>query len=182
MDDRNTLPMMPADGDILAFRGRGFWSALIKLRTFSRVTHVGFAYNFRGQIWVVEARELRGVRLVPLKTYAADCNYQIDWYPLRAREFGIDRTELISSALGNVGSRYASPWQFLRSWGWISRPVADYFGLAEDTNEGRFFCSEFVLAKLREAGYRLNGHKLPARTNPGDVLELECLGGRRPLI
>lgn len=186
MDEPVTIPMhraernSPVDGDVLAFRGCGFWSNAIKFRTTARVSHVGFAYRHHGELWVIEAKEAIGVRLVPLAIYLANTAIQIDWHPLAADAHHIDRGLLIELALQDVGKPYASTWQFLRSWGLVSRRLADHFGWPADTNPGRFFCSEFILAKLRGAGYYANGHYIPAQSSPGDVLELECVGkGRR---
>lgn len=186
MDEPATIPMYraeinsPQDGDILAFRGVGFWSAAIKVRTTGRVSHVGFAYRLDGELWVIEAKEKIGVRLVPLALYLANSAVEVDWHPLLADEHHIRRDLLVTLARADVGKPYASIWQFLRSWGLISRRLADHFGWPADTNEGRFFCSEFVLAKLRGAGYYANGRRIPAQSSPADVLELDCVGkGRR---
>ena len=173
---------LPQDGDLLAFRGRGLFSTAIKLKTFSRVTHVGLTVYFRGRICVLEAREGRGVRLVPLDHYLGDCNVRVQWHPLLSEKYRINRQVAIEWAVGQLGKRYASPWQLVRSWGLLSAPLCDYFGLPIDTNPQRFFCSEFVLDFVRAGGYLENGHRVAARTSPGDVLELDCFDKNgRPL-
>lgn len=165
----------PRDGDVLAFRACGFISALIRRVTCARVTHVGFLVTIRGRKCVLEAREFKGVRLVPLSIYTSDSTCRVDWLRLKDEAYSISRWTVINEAFDHLGQRYASPWQFLRSWGLVSSTLADWLGWPADTDATRFFCSEFVLACLRRAGYAANGHFEPARTAPGDIVELRCL-------
>jgi hypothetical protein len=91
----------------------------------------------------------------------------------------LDRELVVAFALSKWGLRYASPWQFFRSWGWLSRWWANRRGLPADTNDARFFCSELVLDALRTGGYKGEGYDKPAaQTSPGDVIELPCLHRR----
>ena len=172
------------DGDVLAFRGNRLFSRLIKLWTSSRVSHVGLACWMHGRLTVVEALEPGGVRVYPLSRYIQR-GHDVDWYAMDqptddVLDHGsIDRDCVVAFALSKWGLRYASPWQFLRSWGFVSRWVAKKRGLAADTNTERFFCSELALAAFREGGYRGEGFdKSPAETSPADVIELPCLRRR----
>jgi len=163
-------------GDLFAFSGRGFWSRMIRLRTTSRMTHVGFAFRLQNRLAVIEARERRGVRLFPLERYLEQ-NVTIHWYQLLDEDYGIDRTTLVNEALTHWGKRYAGAFQFLRSFGFLTRRMCDWLGLPHDTNPERFFCSEFVQHCLAVAGYA--GNMLPpALTSPGDVVLLPCFRRR----
>ena len=80
------------------------------------------------------------------------------------------------------GKRYA-PWvQFLRSFGWLIKPLANRLGFEMDLAPDRFFCSEFVMLKLRQAGYTGEGAADPAITSPAKIIELPCLHRRGRLI
>ena len=145
------------DGDVLAFRGTRLFSRLIKLWTRSRVSHVGVSCWMHGRLTVVEALEGVGVRVYPLSRYVAQGSH-IDWYQVDQPEDDVvdhgtlDRQKIVAFALSKWGLRYASPWQFLRSWGWVSRRIAQRRGLSSDTNPNRFFCAEWVWAALRAGG------------------------------
>lgn len=167
------------DGDVFAFRGRGFWAAAIKLRTFSRVTHVGFAIRVRGVLCALEAREKIGVRIFPLELYERDSNMEVDWYQFKSGLYpDVTRAAIIERAISHLGCSYASAWQFVRSFGLLSEPLCDKLGIRHVTNYGRFFCSQYVLASLREAGYQGDREVHPALASPGDIIELECLERR----
>lgn len=169
-------------GDVLAFYGHGLIATAIRFRTLSRCTHVGFALWFRGRLCVLEAREFKGVRLFPVGRYLSDPDLKIVHYELLDEGYGINRSVVVDSALSHWGKRYASTWQFLRSYGLVTRRMADRLGLAPDTNPERFYCSEYVQDSLREGGYKGEGSsRPPAETSPGDVLELPCLSRRGTL-
>lgn|GEM_PF-2583979 len=165
------------EGDVFGFKTRGFWSAAIRLRTESRFSHVGFAIKIRGRQCVLEAREKVGVRLFPLSRYQSDSSTEVWWFRLRAEEFGINRNRLVSEALESWGDAYASPWQFLRSFGFVTPELADKLGIPAIVNRQRFFCSDYVLAKLRMQGYRGDSRLSAIKASPGDVTELACLEG-----
>jgi hypothetical protein len=187
--ERATIPILEgradaiADGDVIAFKRSGFWSAAIRWRTRSKISHVGFALWIGEHLCVLEAQEGRGVQIVPMSAYRADTLVEAFWYGLAgARPLhlgpaaaGIDRKKLIDHAMEHLGCRYVSFWQFLRSWGVLTERLCDYFGIAKDLDPQRFFCSEFVLSSLRAAGYRGNPEDDPARTSPGEICQLSCL-------
>lgn len=158
MNKPDVIPMVDwddiEDGDVLAFHGRGFWSSLIRLRTWSPITHCGFACWFGNMLCVFEARECRGVRLYPLERYLGSSTARVDLYKLRDRDWQgdkmlrFDRDKMIEWAKGHWGCRYAHPMQFLRSFGIVTRKVCDALHVPIDTDANRFFCSEFVVAGL----------------------------------
>lgn len=164
------------DGDVIAFHRRGFWSAMIRCWTSSRISHVGFALWIGSHLCVLEAQEGRGVQIVSMSSYRADTNVRAFWYRLRTESYPtLKRGDLVDEALGHLGCRYASPWQFLRSWGLVTEPLCDFFGLSKDLDPQRFFCSEFILGRLRARGYKDNPEFDAPRASPGDVIELDCL-------
>ena len=172
------------DGDVLAFRGTRLFSRLIKLWTRSRVSHVGVACWMHGRLTVIEALEPGGVRVYPLSRYVSR-GHDVDWYQVNQpttdvlSHGALDRQKIVSFALSKWGLRYASPWQFFRSWGWLSRKIAERRGLPADTNPERFFCSELALDALRAGGYQGVGYDKPsAETSPADVIELPCVRRR----
>lgn len=170
------------DGDVLAFRGTRLFSRLIRARTLGRVSHVGFAVWLPawGRLAVLEAMEPGGVRLHPLR-HRIESGEWVDWYETDGDQ--VDRLAVIRAAFPHWGKRYASPWQFLRSWGVVSRWVVDKMGRPADTNHDRFFCSEFVAHCLGAAGYAVDDPvwREPARMAPADVVELPVLRRRGKL-
>lgn len=167
-------------GDLILFRGRKFWSRLITLRTASIYTHVGIVVRLTSgnteRVFMVESKEWRGVQMLPLSSVIAS-EGQADWFALADAHtlYGgdgltrtISRDAVIDYSLSRVGKRYASVWQFLRSWGVVSRGLADRFGLADDVDADRQFCSEFVLNALTSAGMPAGG-MVAARTSPGEL-------------
>ena len=166
------------NGDVITFRGRSLWSRLIRLRSSARVTHVGLAVWARDRLCVFEARERIGVRLYPMSAYVTACRVegvQVDWHKLQSSPHGIDRQKVVEWATMQWGKRYASAWQFLRSYGPIAAHLADVLGVPVDVNGDRFYCSEYVLAALRHGGYAGEAWRKAASTTPGDVVELPCL-------
>ena len=164
------------DGDVLAFRGTAAFSRLIQWRTRARVSHVGFAVWLRqwDRLAVLEAMEPHGIRLHPLRKRIQDGEW-VDWHKLNDR--GIHRATVVESAFQHWGSRYASPWQFVRSWGLLTRWIADRMGRDSDTNPDRFFCSELVAHCLERAGYVPDDPVWtePATMAPADIVELPIL-------
>ena len=161
------------NGDVLAFRGNRVFSWIIKLRTLSRVSHVGIAIWFGNRLCCLEAMEGSGVRLFPVSKFVEDGEW-VDWYELH--DSSVSRKQMSEYALTCWGKRYASPLQFLRSFGVICKRWFDKKLAPPDTNPDRFFCSEFVMTSLREGGYSGEGfERPPAQTSPGDIVELPCL-------
>lgn len=158
------------NGDLLAFRGTALFSRLIKAWTHSRTSHVGIACWMHGRLTVIEAMEGVGVRVYPMSMRLG----KVDWYELLP-EYRVDRRKSVEYALDQWGKRYASPWQFVRSWGKLTAWAASRRGLDPDTNEDRFFCSELVMCALQAGGYRGEGYtKSASQTDPGDCVELPC--------
>lgn len=169
-------------GDVILFRGNRFWSSLIRLRTASVFTHTGIVARLAAgntdRVFLLESKERRGVQIVPLSAIVQQ-HGTVDWFALseqhtlyggaRGTTRTINRDAVVGYALSRVGKRYASVWQFLRSWGLLSRRLADRLGCPDDTDPERQFCSEFVLNALLEGGLPNYGGLIPARTSPGEL-------------
>jgi hypothetical protein len=176
------------DGDLLAFHGTSCISRLIRLRTASRVTHVGIAVWVRSRghkvLCVLEAREGYGVRMCPAEEVLRR-DRQFVWYSLwdsvehhapdgAKHVTKIDRAEIVTFALKQWGKRYASAWQFVRSFSWLTRRVMDWLGFDLEVEPGRFFCSHLVAEALAAGGYRGSNPLEPEEMSPGDIMELAC--------
>lgn len=163
-------------GDVLLFEGRAWYSWIIKIRTSSRISHAGFVIRLGGRLCCLEALEGQGVRLYPLTVYLA-AGHKIRWHRLNAKRNGIDRRKVVEHALAQWGKRYATPLQFIRSWGYLGRWLGDLFRLPVDVDRDRMFCSELVLDSLQAGGYHPPEGMQPASTSPGDLVFLPCLTG-----
>lgn len=164
--------------DIYAFEGRALFSWLIKFRTLSRISHVGLACEHNGEQYVLESLEGKGVRLVPFRVW-------VSWNgPITAyRVEGLtdeQRQTVIDTAMKRLGCEYASPRQFLRSFGMVTRAICRRLKVRSDLESQRFFCSELVAFCLRRAGVKFVGS--PVDYSPADVIALpgvqKVLGGK----
>ncbi|EFO32516.1 hypothetical protein TRICHSKD4_2315 [Roseibium sp. TrichSKD4] len=82
----------------MAFRGEGFVSRIIRHVTGGRHTHVGIAWVFRERVFLLEAREGRGVQIRALST-CLPC----DW--LHCDLTWTERAE--TAALSKLGKPYS---------------------------------------------------------------------------
>ena len=160
-----------ANGDVLAFHysRTSLFSQLISLRTRSRISHVGMVMRVNGRVAVIEALEGAGVRVYPVSKILSS-GRKLEWYALRP---GLDRREIVHEALGHWGQKYASPWQFVRSFSWLTKWCLDKWDIRNDISTKRFFCSEFVAHCLKAGG--LEDDTAPSLMAPADICELECL-------
>ena len=161
------------NGAVLAFGyiRKSFFSQLISLVTRSRISHVGIVIRFYKRLCVIEALEGRGVRVFPISMLLKK-GRKIVWYQTRI-PVGLERFSICEYAMKHWGKRYASPWQFVRSFSLLTKRICDRLGIQVDTNEERFFCSEFVVDCLSESGLEINA--VAAEMSPADVIELPCL-------
>jgi hypothetical protein len=160
--------MEPRTGDLALFSGRRLWSRLIRLRSGSEWSHVGVFVEVEGQLWIVEALEGKGVRIV--RPYV--------WQQWRGhcaigRVDGLDgeqRQEIKRFLLHRIGEEYASPRQFVRSFSWVWRRISRAWKLKTDLHAERWFCSELAAFALMLVGVPKFG--VPAETTPGDLARL----------
>lgn len=159
--------------DIVAFSGTRVWSRVIRLRSQSQYSHVGIICEINGDDWVIEALERKGVRLVPLRVWY-QWNGDVTEFRLKSKSNDA-RQQLIDFAANRVGQEYASPWQFVRSFGFATRWLCRKIGVRKDLESDRWFCSELVAAALHHAGFWLGVDSVPSEMTPGDVCNLPCL-------
>lgn len=164
--------------DIYAFEGRALFSRLIQFRTLSRISHVGLACEHDGEQYVLESLEGKGVRLVPFRVWVSwggpITAYRVEGVTDEQRQIAID------VAMRRLGCEYASPKQFVRSFGMVTRALCRRLKVRRDLESQRFFCSEFVAYCLKRAGLHFKG--LPVEMSPADVIALpgvqRVLGGK----
>lgn len=154
-------------GDLLFFSGRRFWSYFIRFWSCSHWSHVGFAYKDEsGCLCVVESVEGHGVRCVPFAVWST---WKGDILVKRARMLVYQEIseQAALGALNYIGSRYASPFQFVRSFSLLWSKLSWRIGVSPDQDKTKFFCSELVAQELSLRGMSFKKH--PARMKPGDL-------------
>lgn len=163
--------------DIVAFSGTRVWSRIIRLRSHSSYSHVGIVCEMDGDEWVIEALEGKGVRAVPLRVWFG-WSGKITTFSFDPDVIGdVDRQQIIDFAKSRIGQEYASPWQFVRSFGFITRWLCRLIGIRCDLETDRWFCSELVAAAIASLGHWHRAE--PAEMTPADVCGLSCL---RPVV
>lgn len=173
-----------ATGDVLFFRGKLLHARIIQRWTRSVYSHVGIAVWIRAdgvrRLCVLEALEGHGVRLYPLSRYIRRGD-AVDWWSVAVD--GFDRDKAVGWALMQLGARYASPWQFLRSFSVLTKRVCDWLGLPTRIDADRWFCSAYSVQFLLAGGWRPDAdlHVDAYRAAPGDAARLPCLRMRGPL-
>ena len=158
------------DGDFFFVSGSSWYARLIRANTFSRFSHVGLA------IWAPLAGMRRlcifeaigsGVRLFPMDRYLAECQHlreKVYWFSTSPE---IDHEKLLRYAAWQWGKPYASAWQMVFSFGWLTRFVRHLIGSRDrDLDVDRFFCSELLASALQYAGVTT---PLPAAMSPGQL-------------
>lgn len=166
-------------GDVLLFRGTGLISRVIQFWTRSVYSHVGIILWVSippvSRLSVIEATWPWGIRIYPLDYYLEQCQRRkvlVDWYVLKN---SVDNQKFVGYLLEQWGKHYASIWQFIWSFGWLSSLVRRRSGKGADTSSSRYFCSELCSAALRHAGYVPDEEQEPALTDPGAIARYSCL-------
>ena len=166
-------------GYVVCFEGVGFWSRIISLRTSSRVTHVGVAlvnhvFNDR-QVMLVEAKEGRGVRWIELGDYLGQ------WRRVDVYRPNVDQIphEALTWLVSQSKQGYAPWWQFVWSWGLLSRWFRKRFGLKLDITPNSTMCSGLAAEFLVRCGLKLtlaDGLEYePEEITPGDIPDLKLV-------
>jgi hypothetical protein len=174
-------------GDVLLFRGRRWYSWLIRFWTQSVYSHVGVAYrlkvNGHSRLCLFEAVAFQGVRLHPMDRYMSECvraGSQVDWYAL-VDGVGVNREKVADQCLQRWADSYAGLVQFWWSFG-LGRFVRQAFKLPSRLGRGEF-CSWIAAEALQHGGYRAGyGDPAdPALTDPGALSRYTCLQHRGTL-
>ena len=85
-------------GDLLAYRGSGFLSRLVKAWTNSDWSHVGIAWVFKGNVFILEAQEGSGVGIRALSHVLP-----MDWIPTHA----VWSEAMENEIMGKLGKKYS---------------------------------------------------------------------------
>lgn len=156
------------DGAVLLFRGRGVFSRLIQASGRSPHSHAAIVAWWGHRLLVVEAREGRGVRAVPLSSVLAE-GHDVDLYDVTGLSpLGDERRAAVGEAVSWLSTRYG--WRTIvrigaarllvplawlrpvaalrRRWG---RPLRDSRGLPTSG----LVCSELVARAWSAAGVDL---------------------------
>ena len=173
------------NGDVLLFRGSFLHSRFIQRWTRSVYSHVGLALWIHTdgvrRLMVIEAMEGRGIRLFPLSEYLQRGDH-LDWF--RVTDESVQRDKVVAWAMARLGRDYASAWQFLRSFGFLTKRIANLLGLPTKMDRNRWFCSWFAAQALRAGGWSPpEPERLPPEQyTPGDISLFPCLQRRGRLI
>lgn len=155
-------------GDVILLRkSHSFFGRLIRLWTHSPYSHAMIAVKLRAgtteRLCALESLEPEGVRLYPLDRYVRENT--LDLFALRP---GLGNVGVTDFALAHLGERYASSWQFVRSFGLLHRLWQRLTGRhLPDADARREFCSELAAKWLETRGCVLA--KRPWETSPADL-------------
>jgi len=159
--------------DIVAYVGNRVFSRVIQWRSGSKFSHVGMVCECDGVEYVLESLEGKGVRLVPLTHWLTWPGKIVGW-KLDPNIVGdVDRQNMVDWCVARLGCEYASPKQFLRSFGYSSRWLMRLLHLRIDLEFDRFFCSEYLSQAMESVGLVLP--KYGSEMTPGDVTKLPFL-------
>lgn len=173
-------------GDLILFKGRSFWSRVIQFRTLSRFSHCGFALWLHDEdhkhrrLMLVESKEAIGARMVPL-TDAMRRGSDVHWFPLEDYD-EVDRDAVFVFTMTSLGSPYAPVWQFVRSFGLVTRWLCDRWHINANIAGRSRFCSEYVAEALKWMGYRHSIILSPPEVVPGDLPELPFVSNRGRIV
>lgn len=134
-------------GTVIAWRGTSLYSKIVQIFTRSSFSHVGIAVEFGGKLFVIEAKEGKGVRLTPLFT-------RLPFYILIPGRNCVvhewtEATERL--ALTKIGDKYS-----------ILKCIKAYLKKKLKINN-KWECAEFVSYVLNSMGYKLTYSNTPQR-------------------
>lgn len=182
-----------AEGDVLLFRGTGFWSYFIKKGGYGRYSHVGIASSHGtngSRVWeCVEFREYKGGRSVNLKTYMEQSNIEIDVYrPSSIKRIYQYDTEIEQVMPITIGLNTKAVTNAMREmtglpYGWrriallmqMKIPFLRFFysieSISDDTLEHPIYpiCSTAVAYSFSKAGFDLVHNRADRATEPSDI-------------
>ena len=161
-------------GDVLLFSGRTFWSYIIRIATFSSISHVGIAVVDDEGIWVVDSSE--GVGVTKRLLFDDIKAYPGQWYHAQiatGHRTAYSRKSVYGAALAMVGNKYG--W-----WGIavqtvihlpILRELAYFGGIDRWFAQLLPFCSAAVVKLCRIGHLELVRARDAALCTPQDVFQ-----------
>lgn len=161
-------------GDVLLFSGRTVWSYLIRVFTFSPVSHAGIAVVDDDGIWVVDSCEGVGVTKRPLALEVRHWPGQWYWSPLASgHRSHYARKSVYEAAHAMLGQKYG--W-----WGIvvqtiihapILRELAYFGGIDRLFHRLLPFCSAAVVKIMRTGGVDPVRARDAALVTPQDIFQ-----------
>lgn len=181
------------DGDVLLFKARGPVAAVIRWGTRSEFSHAALAVwmrlggtGERDRLMLVESRERRGCRMIPLSS-AVKSGARISWFAPREGDGRIDRRPIVAAAIDRLGAPYGW-WSIVRdafgrlpllSLVWRRRQYS-----TDDLEDPgvRVKCSTLVALAWRAAGVDLVPNLADRSTDPGDLARSAELVGLGEIV
>ncbi|ODN41549.1 C40 family peptidase [Piscirickettsia litoralis] len=121
-------------GDLIAYRGSGLTSALVRWATHSEYSHVGVVINVSGQFFVAEAMILKGVRITPIDKLPEDFE--------RIKTPIAFSNSALAFVFNHLGDKYS-----------IVDALFAAVGLKQVEHNG-WQCAEFAAAVLNRCGFK----------------------------
>jgi len=148
------------DGDILLYKGSGWFSALIKFFTKSKYSHAGIVCWWNNRLMVLEAVG-KGVIVTPLSKNIKEYPGTVElFFPNKISE--AQRKKIISFAQIELGKEY-SIWK-LFLYMFTKKDKRDAY-----RKENKLFCSHFVASTYNYAGYDIVKGTSDSYTTPEDI-------------
>ena len=155
-------------GDLLCFRGRGFYAWVIRLLTRSWYSHVGLVYWHRAsphplRLYCMEARLCQGVRLILMSELKRRYSGGIDYFAVEDVN-DEQRDGALAFCFAQLGKLYDKPGIVRFLW-------AILLGHMEKVRrDDKWFCSELIAAAYKEQGIELVQQD-ETYTSPEDLAE-----------
>ena len=153
-------------GDILLYKGKGFWSWVISVGTGSAYTHVSLCVD-PGKNLLIEAIAGGGVR-------ASDIRFRHDYDVYRVKSLHqYDLDKVVSFLVGKLNLKY----DYI---GVIALGILKVLRLKKQANkwqrEKDYFCSEIICAAFRAGGLDVvPGVAIDSNASPKDIAESEII-------
>jgi hypothetical protein len=155
------------NGDILMYKGKGLFSALIKFFTRSDYSHAGIAVWWNERLMVMEAVG-KGVIVTPLSRNIDYYPGDVEWFEYEEKISEEDRIKMMICGQEELGRSYGK----LKVL-WFGIKI--FFGLKlkkEDAEEhDRLFCSEYVSKIYDCIDLDLDMDKAHRNTSPDDIVK-----------
>lgn len=175
-------------GDVIAFSGNGFVSNIIKLRTWSNISHVGLIYDVSGRfgnrrLTLMESTTLtdapdikhgniiKGVQQHYLSSVIDRYDGKVYWGKLL---FDVSSEQaMIMDEWLTQAHHQKTPYDSVQALG-AGMDLFDRLGLTVNNPDfSKLFCSELIAKAYKKAGF-YEGN--PSEATPKDIVELPYIG------
>ncbi len=154
------------DGDVLLYRGSGFFAKMIQVVTRSKYSHTGVAAWWNNRLMVLEAVN-RGVMVTPLSKNIESYHGDIEWYSTKTDLSSEQRSDMVDFAQQELGKEY----DYLKAF-WLGlvfllrRPKDPNDALIKAT---KLFCSYYVAQIYNSVGIDLQPELSDRHMAPKDI-------------